>query len=567
MPSITMPFPIPTWIEQYPFSTITTVAGSVGIVILFGVCKVSWMVFVRPQLSPLKDLPGPEKNDSLFWGNLKKIFVAPAGVVHEEWAAKYGPTFTYRGFLSARRFFTMDPRAVNHVLTHSIDYPKPEALRTNLSQFFGKGLLFAEGEDHRRQRRIMNPTFGPLQIKPLIPIFFNKSHELRDIWLSQVADSNGGIIDIFPWVTKATLDIIGLAGFDYNFDSLANGEKNELVKAFNTLFGTAENPSIWGFLQARIPVVRLIPTKRTRDIAAAREVLNRVGTKLINDKRAAVLAEMSHSSGEIERKNIAGKDLLSVLIKSNMATDVKASSRMDDVEVLAQISTMLIAGHETTSTSVVWLLHELALEKNHHIQEKLREELLTIESENPSAEELNSLPYLEAVVRENLRLNAVVSGTLREAGKDDTIPLSTPYVDKQGVTRHEVKIDKGTTVYFSIISMHRDKSVWGEDAMEFKPERWLKGEETQQRSTDVPGVFAGLMTFIGGPRACIGYRFALLEMKALIFVLVRSFKYELSDPNLVIERKTNIVTRPMIKSPTGELTTSMPLRLTPVRGG
>ncbi|KAG8960638.1 hypothetical protein FRC03_006310 [Tulasnella sp. 419] len=503
MPSITMPFPIPTWIEQYPFSTITTVAGSVGIVILFGVCKVSWMVFVRPQLSPLKDLPGPEKNDSLFWGNLKKIFVAPAGVVHEEWAAKYGPTFTYRGFLSARRFFTMDPRAVNHILTHSIDYPKPEALRTNLSQFFGKGLLFAEGEDHRRQRRIMNPTFGPLQIKPLIPIFFNKSHELRDIWLSQVADSNGGIIDIFPWVTKATLDIIGLAGFDYNFDSLANGEKNELVKAFNTLFGTAENPSIWGFLQARIPVVRLIPTKRTRDIAAAREVLNRVGTKLINDKRAAVLAEMSHSSGEIEKKNIAGKDLLSVLIKSNMATDVKASSRMDDVEVLAQISTMLIAGHETT----------------------------------------------------------------REAGKDDTIPLSTPYVDKQGVTRHEVKIDKGTTVYFSIISMHRDKSVWGEDAMEFKPERWLKGEETQQRSTDVPGVFAGLMTFIGGPRACIGYRFALLEMKALIFVLVRSFKYELSDPNLVIERKTNIVTRPMIKSPTGELTTSMPLRLTPVRGG
>lgn len=100
---------------------------------------------------------------------------------------------------------------------------------------------------------------------------------------------------------------------------------------------------------------------------------------------------------------------------------------------------MLITGHETTSTTVTWLMYELAQPDKRHIQDTLRAELLSISNDRPSMEDLNSLPYLDAVVRENLRLNNAADITTRCAGKDDYIPVSTPFVDKNGVERTEIR--------------------------------------------------------------------------------------------------------------------------------
>lgn len=100
---------------------------------------------------------------------------------------------------------------------------------------------------------------------------------------------------------------------------------------------------------------------------------------------------------------------------------------------------MLIAGHETTATSLTWLLYDLSLPQYQHVQTKLRDELLTLTSECPTTEELNSLPYLDAVVRENLRYRSVVDTTMRCAGKDDVIPVSTPYKDRNGIERTEIR--------------------------------------------------------------------------------------------------------------------------------
>lgn len=146
-----------------------------------------------------------------------------------------------------------------------------------------------------------------------------------------------------------------------------------------------------------------------------------------------------------------------------MAQDVKDSERMSDEEVMGrkftppafntvrdfthqglgcayiEIMTMLIAGHETTATSLTWLLYDLSQPEYKHIQTRLREELLTLKSDRPTMEELNSLPYLDAVVRENLRINSVVDSTIRCAGKDDCIPVSTPYTDKNGAERTEFR--------------------------------------------------------------------------------------------------------------------------------
>ncbi|KAG8891502.1 hypothetical protein FRC00_013595 [Tulasnella sp. 408] len=127
--------------------------------------------------------------------------------------------------------------------------------------------------------------------------------------------------------------------------------------------------------------------------------------------------------------------------------------------------------------------------------------------------------------------------TVRSAGQDTSIPVGTPYIDKKGVERTEISVGAREEIVIPISLINRDKEIWGEDAEEFKPERWLEGN-THPRSSEIPGVFSSILTFLGGPRACIGYRFALVEMKILIFALLRNIAVELPNPVPEIEKKS-----------------------------
>ena len=131
-----------------------------------------------------------------------------------------------------------------------------------------------------------------------------------------------------------------------------------------------------------------------------------------------------------------------------------------------EVPTFLVTGHETTSTSTTWCLY--AITRNPAIQRKLREELLTLDTETPTMEELNSLPYLEKVVHETLRLHAPVTFTSRVATRDDVLPVSQPYTDRDGNVCTEIPIAKGDRILIPIIALHTSKEIWGEDALEFK---------------------------------------------------------------------------------------------------
>ncbi|KIO26748.1 hypothetical protein M407DRAFT_74044 [Tulasnella calospora MUT 4182] len=496
------------------------------------------MWLIDPQFSPLKDVPGPDSYDNILLGDIGKVVRSRLSSVYEGWFAKYGHTFSFRSLFLSRILCTKDPKAVAHILNHAYDFPKSPDTRKFLAKMFGEGLLFAEGGDHKRQRKILNPCFSSAHIRELTPVFYDKAYELRDIWLRQIEEGRleSKEIDVFVWLARATLDIIGLAGFDYAFDTLNQGETDELVRAFMDLFAPMQNPPTLAFVVAMIPLLRLFPNERAKVTARSTAVMTRVGARLLQEKRAAVLASASSADG-VEKKSVAGNDLLSVLIKANMATDIKDSERMTNVEVIGQIYTLLIAGHETTSTTLTWLLYDLAHLENQRVQAKLREELQSVTTDRPTMDELNALPYLDAVVRENLRLNSALDGTSRCAGRDTSIPVSTPYIDKKGVERMEIRIGAGEEIILPISLINRDKELWGEDADEFKPERWLEGN-AHSRSSEIPGVFSSVLTFLGGPRACIGYRFALLELKVLIFALLRDISVELPDPAPEIEKKS-----------------------------
>ena len=105
---------------------------------------------------------------------------------------------------------------------------------------------------------------------------------------------------------------------------------------------------------------------------------------------------------------------------------------------LLEIPTFLVAGNETTSVATAWCLYALC--RDFAVQNKLREELLTLGTDTPTMEELNSLPYLDGVVRETLRLYPPVSSTARVATKDDVVPLGTPFTDRKGRLQHEIRL-------------------------------------------------------------------------------------------------------------------------------
>ncbi|KDQ21004.1 hypothetical protein BOTBODRAFT_51026 [Botryobasidium botryosum FD-172 SS1] len=514
----------------------------------------------QPFTSGFRHVPGP-KSDNFLWGHIKLFVDTHGGKLQEEWIQTYGKVFAYRTFFGGYRLCTSDTRATTHILGNFSGYCRPSGHRMALGRILGEGLAFAEGDTHRRQ----NPSFSLAQIRMLTPMFFEKSDELRDILLSQIdsatAEVSGKKIDMFLWLSRVTLDIIGLAGFDYPFNALSQtGEENALSAAFTAAFDTMNSTAL-SMVRLWMPALRfLIPdkSKRWKRMKEGHVAMDRIGKEIVEDKKLALAGVSGGKDGGLTRSSIKGRDILSNIIKANMAVDAPESQKLTDDEVQAQISTFMVSGHETISASTAWTLLELA--SHPRVQAKLRDELRSVSSATPTMDELIALPYLDFVIREALRLRAVVHGIVRVATQKDVVPTAEPWTDKYGVKRNEIVINKGDTVVVSLLSMNLSRSIWGEDALEFKPERWAS---PPPRASEIPGIHSNIATFSAGPRACIGYKIAIVEMKVLLFTLIRAFAFE-TIPGLEIRGKSSIVNRPFVASEPGK-GYQLPLSVKPVR--
>ncbi|KAJ7175393.1 cytochrome P450 [Mycena filopes] len=558
------------------------------------------LLLVRQFLSPLSLLRGPPC-PSLFMGNLAEMHDQENNNLVAEWEAAYGSTFVYRGFIGGCRLMTTDPAAVAHILGNAYDYPKPDFVRDSLATMVAgtDGLLTVEGDVHKRQ----TPAFSSSHIKSLTPIFWDKAIKLRDIWFQTApqadeketdVDTNESKskpsilpgyerVDVLKWLGRATLDAMGLAGFGYHFNSLADDE-NELAQAFGVIFSTARKFRVMTILQVWFPFLRRF-RRNTAVMTKAQETMRRIGLELIEERSRAVIDEhrqvLSGKNGGIDGdKTILGRDILSVLIRSNIATT--ASQNMSVNEVLCQISTFIAAGHETTSSALTWCLY--ALVQHPLVQRKLRAALRDVErelqSEHPELAEadpqlyqqtltdrISKCEYLDWVIRESLRLHAPITSTMRVCMRDeDVIPVTSGSAnggeqcrDKTGKRLDGIRVKKWDIITIPIQAINKSQGLWGEDARAFKPERWA---QPPSMAKAIPGLYANTLTFLNGNpldgnRACIGYKFALIEMKIFLYTLLKDIEFR-QDPAMVIEKKVNVVTRPFVKSEP-ELGNQMPL--------
>ncbi|KAJ7443571.1 cytochrome P450 [Mycena latifolia] len=483
--------------------------------------------FIYARLtSPLRHLQGP-RSTNLMMGNILEVRNGATSGIEEHWVQQYGRTMRINGFFGAWGLYTMDTKALHHILFNTHIYPKPDPSRFNLGRIVGPGILVVEGDVHKQQ----NPAFGAPQIRELTGIFVQNT--LREIWAAD-ATQNGGVVrvEILSWLSKATLDIIGLAGFNYNINALGAQNQDtpdELATAFETLLATDNQFSALRFLQGLYPILRNISTEADRITRGAQATMMRIGRQLLAYSKRDIAETGTFETGR-------ARDLLNLLVRANTSKEIPVNQQLSDEDVLAQVPTFLVAGHETTSTAVTWAL--FALTQNKAAQARVRAELLSLDTESPTMEELNALPYLD----------------LRAALCDDIVPLAEPYTDAQGTVHENLRIPKGTTIFLPLLALNHAK--------EFIPERWESKESPIANA--IPGVWGNMLTFLGGPRSCIGYRFALVEMKALLFTLIRDFEFELAVPISDVGTKMTSVTQGPILLSNMEAGLQMPLLVKPV---
>ncbi|KAI8989230.1 PAH-inducible cytochrome P450 monooxygenase PC-PAH 1 [Trametes punicea] len=468
------------------------------------------------------------------------------GELGKEWMKEYGLVWRVKGCFSEDILEICDPKALQYIFHKSgYRFRKTAVARQVTREITGGGILFATDQDHARIRKIMNPAFTASQLRSFLPLFRGSAQKLAQKWreLLQTSPNWSQRINVSAWLARCTLDVIGEVAFDVQCGALDDA-LNPVMHAYKNMFADAmpfppRATLLFRYFWKWIPMpflkfVRYIPTKEHIRLRRTLDIINKFSKELIDEKTEAVLA------GKDEKK----KDIMSILVKANASEDPK--SRISDEEMISQMATFLLAGHETTANSMTWMLWELARHPDH--QTKLRDEVKAVRARvtergdsDFSISDLDSMTYVQAAMKEVLRLHPIVFLLVREAGRDDVIPLGTPITTTTGEVIDEIPVPKGTNCLIPIWAYNRLPQVWGPDAEEFNPERWIAQEKLGQTYV---GVTSNLMTFSAGLQACIG----IIEMQAILVELIEQFEFTIPEDQPEIIRFAAGLMVPLVKN-------------------
>lgn len=422
--------------------------------------------------------------------------------------------------------------ALSEVLvTKSYVFEKPMYIRNYLASILGWSVLTTEGDEHKRQRRSLNPAFSFRHIKNLYPTFWDKA---REVTLAMNAschqqgfnEQGRAALDVGNWASRCTLDIVGLAGVGQKFGAIED-DTNALIKSYETLNPT-EDDSLLIALRMFLPesIMRILPLRRLREIDEASQHIRSVCRRVLREKRRKI----KDDGAGMQDKDDLTTDTLTVALASGMSDEL----------LVDQMVTLISAGHDTTAASLTWAIYLLCCFPR--VQTCLRDEIRTSlpplgSSDAPvTSQQIDRMPYLNAVCNEVLRLYSPISQTQRVATQDTTI---------QGQF-----IPRGTTIVVPLAATNVDTALWGPDAGEFKPERWMPPSR-HAASGGAESNYA-FLTFIHGPRHCIGASFAKAELACLLAAWIGHFEFRLQDEAL-LQPKNMLVHVGVVMKPAGGL--------------
>ncbi|KAK9092528.1 hypothetical protein Syun_027439 [Stephania yunnanensis] len=383
----------------------------------------------------------------------------------------------------------MDPELIKEILANksgNISKINPNPLVKLLAD----GLVNHEGEKWARHRKIINPAFHLEKLKLMVPAFYASCDELVVRWEKLV--SNGSFeLDVWPEFQMLTGDSISRTAFGSSYEE---GRRifqlqTELAKLIIEFFDSQ-----------LFSIFRFLPTKRNRRMTKINREISTILTDMINKREKAIEAGAALKG-----------DLLGLLLDSNKKHieehDNSKKVGLTTNEIIEECKLFYIAGQETTSSLLVWTM--ILLSMHPEWQDKARKEVLEVfGTDKPSFDGLNNLKIVTMILFEVLRLYPPVVLLARENDKEVKIGNLT--------------IPPGVQLAMPTLLVHHDRELWGEDAEEFKPERFSGGisEATKNQVLFFP--------FGWGARICIGQKFAIVEAKMALAMILQRFSFELS---------------------------------------
>lgn len=423
----------------------------------------------------------------------------------------------YFTFFNRERLIVYSPKALADIhTTECYSFQKPAFLANQMRVILGNGLLLSEGVDHKVQKKGLMPAFTRRRIDALYPLFLSKVQETVHAMTASINNINNGggkDMEITNWASRYALDVIGVAALGNDFGAIQD-DANPLVKTYNAVFKVSKQQRIIFLLNSFLPwwLLNNLPLKHNRDFSGASDLVRAVCRNIITEKRVK-FASTQKINADVD------VDILSTAIQSG---------RFTDEGLIDQAMTFLAAGHETTESSIVWAIYMLSRDQTlqQQLREEIRQSLPSIDSWNANAQissaEINRLPLLQAICSETLRFFTPVRLTMREATQDTYL---------QGVS-----IPRGTKVMISSCATNTDRTLWGPDAAEFNPYRWVRSNSDGKLETVPAGGASNnyaLLTFSQGPRSCIGQGFARAEFACLLAGLIGRFEFRLKDEALM----------------------------------
>ncbi|MGA0129998.1 MAG: cytochrome P450 [Candidatus Nanopelagicales bacterium] len=373
-------------------------------------------------------------------------------------------------------YLVVNPEDVDRVLrVNAKNYGKRTIQYENLAEVTGEGLLAADTEPWKRQRKLIQPAFHHEAIMRVGPDTALVTARMLEAWKHKPA---GSIVDIDDDMMHAALEIVSRSLFGTDLAGDVEKTAEATLDALDVIVARARTP---------IKFPEWLPTPNNQKMSKALKQLNGAVSRILKERASDNLKP------GVEREI----DMLDLLIAAHDAEDV-----LSDDELRDQIVTFLVAGHETVASSLTWTWWLLAA--NPEKQKAVIEEVdRVLAARTPTIKDVNDLVYTKAVVDEALRIFPPGWVVSRRALGEDVLG--------------GYEIPKDAVIIISPWATHRHPSAW-EDGMKFSPERFLPEAASPKKGTYLP--------FGIGPRQCIGKDFALLESALLIAQVLQKYRVE-----------------------------------------
>ena len=399
--------------------------------------------------------------------------------------ASWGEDFYQEGIVAYRWLgvetaFVMDPEAVQTILMDtSGSYSKQPVNDEVLGAAIGGGLLSAEGEEWRWQRRLTAPMFRAEDMLSFVPAFAAAAGPMLELWRGA---GPGALQEIDRDMARVTFQALQ----DTVLGASIGEDDSSFIEDASAKFLVH---SIWKVALSSLRLPPWIPHPGARSMARDGQTMRGVAERVLASARAS---------------GAEGNDLLQQLIA---ARDPATGEAMPDRLIIDNLVTFLVAGHETTSQALTWSLYLLALFPEW--QERVREEVRRVVGQGGrvSRADIGKLPLLDAVFQEAMRLYSPVPILMR---------LTTRPVTVGGVA-----LKKGAMIIVPIYVIHRHRKLW-QDPLRFDPSRFAPEAKAGRHR-------CAYMPFGAGPRTCIGGTFAMVEGKTILATILANARLELPE--------------------------------------